>query len=85
MIVGAMGKEFAYGYEKKPGKEMTELARKIMEGSVTRGKYRRSTGRPKVELIVGSYIKRRGKEKTTKRQSRAHTVKYSPHWIRLRG
>ena len=85
MICAAMGKEFAYGYEKKPGKEMTELARKIMQGSVTGGAYRKSAGRPVTELTWGSYLKRRGKDKTTKRQSRAHTVKYSPFWIRIRG
>ena len=78
------GAAFAYGYEPGPSHHMKELAEKMGKIGAKAEKFRRSKGREKKELVLNMLLKRRGTEKTTRKQSRAHTVKRVPYVIRIR-
>lgn len=78
------GEVFAFGYEPGPSKHYQDIAEKMKKIGVKQEKFRRSKGREKTELVLSMLLKRRGTEKTTKRQSRAHTVKQVPYVIRIK-
>lgn len=78
------GEAFAYGYESGPSRHFQDIAEKMKKIGAKPEKFRRSGGRKKTELVLSMLLKRRGSEKTTKRQSRAHTVKQVPYMIRIK-
>ncbi len=78
------GEAFAYGYEPGPSRHFQDIAEKMAKIGAKTEKFRRSGGRKETELVLSMLLKRRGREKTTKKQSRAHTVKQVPYVIRIK-
>ena len=80
-MIGSMGTEYAFGYEKKPSEWMVDLAKEVMHVGKEKVKKKKRRGWPRYEATSEAYLKRRGTDKTTKRQSRAHQVKFLPYCV----